>query len=169
MITLCIIGAIFLIGGGLFVWNNYLREKPIVALDIPTSRGWMGTRDGNRNYFAEQPVPRDQFNSAQIIVYAKRMDRSPEEWVRGYIDNNPAFEHIPFDPLQTWSSVNGHLILVTERKPTSFLTFHLFGKGVVYEFWFAPFGRSNEQQQFVYNTKDLEVVQAMIADFAAKL
>lgn len=151
--------------------KTYIKERPVIIPDIPAPKGWIGGRDGNSNHFVfieNREGLEDGFNPAQIIVDARRMDRPLEEWVKGYIDNNPAFEHTPFDPLQTWSSIEGRIVLVTERKPTSFLTFHVFDKGVVYEFWFTPFARWGKQGP-AYNTEDLKIVQSMIFEFVSRL
>jgi len=188
---------VLLITAAVLIWKFFPREPLIVDdpaianCDIPTPQGWIANCDAPfGNPTPEDATPRssladpnhiqlydfvkNQTSTAafggQIIVEAQRMDRPLAEWINAYIGNSAAVEHIPFDPLQTWSAPSGHLLLVAESKPNFALTYYLFNKDIVYIFWFGPFARlAPGGTTYDYNTDSLRVVQTMITNFAAKL
>jgi hypothetical protein len=165
-----------LVGGLLVVALAFWVYWHTIAVDVPdiaTPDGWVGTRYKNHFVFTKDT---GMSHGEEIVVDVEKMDRPLVAWIDAYIQHVPYVDHIPFDPLQTWTMLNGHLVLVAEEKATASVTWYLFGEHAAYIFYFnralattTPAPDVFNSSEIIANTARLQVLQKMVSDFASKL
>jgi hypothetical protein len=176
--------AILMIIVGFFIlridfYRPLIADDPtIYNCNIPAPIGWIANCNaiiGNHN--PENATPRSsisdpdnvqifdyenpsQTSSAQIILYAQRMNRPLLDWINANIVNSGGdFDYGNFKTTQNWSLLNNHLLLSIQQRVTLTTIYYLFNRDVVYQFWFdsAP------------TLSNMTAMQTMLVNFAATL
>jgi hypothetical protein len=179
--------AILLLAVGFTIQRIYFYHPPIIPLaddptiyncNIPAPTGWIA--DCNAiigNPSPENATPRNsltdpdnvqifdyenpsQTSSAQITLYAHRMNLPLLDWINANIVNSGGdFDYGNFKTAQNWSLLNNHLLLSIQQRVTLTTVYYLFNGDVAYQFWFdsAP------------SPSNMTAMQTMLVNFAATL
>ena len=179
-----IVAAILLIAVGFVIWRIDFR-RPSIADDpaiyncnIPAPAGWIANCDATAgNPDPENARPRSsipdpnnvqifdyenpsQTSSAQIILYAHRMDRPLLDWINANIVNSGGdFDYGNFKSAQNWSLLNNHLLLSIQQRVTLTTVYYLFNGDVAYQFWFDA----------KPTPSNIAAMQTMLVNFAGTL